>query len=145
MLRASSAISCLCPIVQAEIDRVFFGANEAAPRELELHAGVDESDGEDGERRHAEREGELHVGVLETAALAGHDGGVLAAPLLHAVVDDGQVRRAENAERGGELALAEAVARKGAEDLVGDVNEPRKKRRRETRIPGPVVAPRLRR
>ena len=44
------------------------------------------------------------------------DRGVLAAPLLHAEVDDGEIGRPEDAERGGEATLAFAVAGKGAKD-----------------------------
>ena len=49
-------------------------------------------------------------GCCRPAARAGDDHGVLPAPLLHAVVDDGQVGGAEDAERRREAALARAVA-----------------------------------
>ena len=66
---------------------------------------------------------------------------VLPAPLLNRVVDDGQVRRAEDAERGGEFLLGLTVARERAKHDVRHVDEHAQHRRREPWIPGPVAPP----
>ena len=64
------------------------------------------SDGEEREARGSRAASASFMsGCWRPPPLAGDDLGVLAAPLLHDEVDDGQVRRAEDAERRGELPL----------------------------------------
>ena len=68
---------------------------------------------------------------------------MLPAPLLDAVVDDGEVGRAEDAQRGGEAAFAVPVAGEGPQDEVGDVDQDAEERGGQPRIPRPEVAPDL--
>src|SRR5436309_2563942 len=58
-------------------------------------------------------------------------------------MDDGQIRGAENTERGAELSLAFTIARERAQDGVSHVNEHAEEQCREPRVPRPVIAPGL--
>ena len=137
--------SCLRPRVEAEVDRVFLGARSRLRDRSRARARAQTRSTASSVNAKNPRASAIFMsGCCRPPPLAGDDRRVLAAPLLHAEVDDRQVRRAEDAERRGELPLALAVAREGAEHQVRDVDEDAEERGRQARIPRPVVAPGLR-
>src|SRR5258708_18462612 len=94
---------------EIEQQGLLFEGGKTRSGECETSAEPEKDHGEERHREKTETEGRLHRRVREASAALADDGRVIAAPLLHGVMDDGEVHGAEDTERRRKLPLGVAV------------------------------------